>query len=147
MAYRSEEDRQRRVEYAREVREYRKSLGMCERCGKERVAVNSKRLCLDCLEVNRQKQESRWKGKSAEERRQIRDKYNASRREKQDQRRRDGLCVVCGKPVYNGHSNCMEHYLYYRRKKDEYRDQKKKGYKELGLCINCGKECVPGKKY
>lgn len=147
MAYRSEADRERRVQYAREVREYRKSLGICSRCGNDRIAVNSKTMCLACLEEHRENAAKRFSAMTPEEKQQRRERNNASRREKQAKRRSEGLCAVCGKPAYNGHSKCIDHFLYFKRKDVEAKERKKKGYAELGLCRICGGECVSGKKF
>lgn len=147
MAYRSEEDREHRVQYAREVREYRKSLGMCSRCGNDKIAVNSKTMCLACLEEHRLNAAKRFSAMTPEEKQQRKERNNASRREKQAKLRSEGLCPICGKPTYNGKSKCMEHFLYFKRKGVEANQRKKKGYAELGLCRICGGECVSGKKF
>lgn len=147
MAYRSEEDREHRVQYAREVREYRKSLGMCSRCGNDKIAVNSKALCSECLEKGRENAEKRRAAMTLEEKQLKQERYNARRREMQAKRRSEGLCAICGKPAYNGHSKCIDHFLYFKRKGEEAGVRKKKGYAEQGLCIICGKECVQGKKF
>lgn len=76
--------------------------------------------------------------------------HNAKRREKakalRKYRKEHGLCSQCGKPVYNGHAYCMEHFLYHKKYKKKKQAESNKGYRELGLCRICGKEVVPGKK-
>lgn len=144
MPYKSKEQQ---VLYAREVREYRKSLGMCVRCGNDRIAVNSKSLCSECLEKGRANAEKRRSAMTLEEKRLKQERNNARRREMQAKRRSEGLCGICGKPAYNGHSQCIDHYLYFKRKGIEANERKRKGYAEQGLCIICGKECVPRKKF
>ena len=147
MAYRSEEDRERRVLYAREVRAYRKSMGVCIRCGNDKIAVNSTTMCPACLETGREYAEKRSAAMTPEEKQQRRERDNARRRELQAQRRSQGLCAVCGKPAYDGHSKCIDHFLYFKRKDAEAKQRMKKGYAEQGLCRICGGECVPGKKF
>ena len=144
MPYKTKEERNA---YAKEVREYRKSIGVCSWCGKDSIAVSSKALCLDCLEKHREKSANKTASMTEEEKEQRRQRNNQTRRQLQAQRRREGLCTMCGKPAYNGYSKCMDHHLYFKRKSAEYRAAKKKGYAEMGLCRICGDECVPGKKF
>lgn len=147
MAYRSEEDREHRVLYAREVRAYRKSVGMCIRCGNDKIAVNSTTMCLKCLDERREYQAKRFAAMTPEEKQRRKERNNARRREKQAKHRSEGVCTICGKPAYNGKRRCMEHFLYFKRYDMEVKKRMKKGYAELGLCRICGGECVPGKKF
>ena len=147
MPYRSEEDRQYRIQYEKEIRAYRKSIGLCTRCGKERISPASTSTCEGCREHNRKYMEDKRASMTEEEIREEYETYNARRREREAKRRAEGLCTVCGKPVYDGHSKCIEHFLYHKRKSDRHARQKKKWYAEMGVCRICGKECVEGKKY
>ena len=76
---------------------------------------------------------------------------NRIRREKgkalRDYRKANGLCDVCGKPVYKNYSKCYEHYIYYKRYEEKRREKKNKGYAELGLCRICGVPTAEGKKF
>lgn len=147
MAYRNEQDREHRLQYAKEVREYRKALGICTRCGNDRIAVNSKTLCADCQEKRREYAARQFKGMTPEEKQQYNEQRRIRRKKQRDQHKAAGQCECCGKPTYNGHSKCIDHFLYHKRKEAEHRNQKKKGYAEMGLCRYCGGECVPGKAY
>ena len=71
MPYRSEKDREYKLQYGKEIRAYRKSIGLCTRCGKDRIAVNAKTLCADCLENKRKAQENFRNSMSPEEKKEI----------------------------------------------------------------------------
>lgn len=147
MPYRSEKDREYKLQYGKELRAYRKSIGLCTRCGKEKIAANSKSSCVSCLELRRKNVERKERQLTPEEKQERKERRQVLHAQRVAQRKSQGLCTDCGKPVYNGHTRCIDHYLYYRRKTSEHYAKKKKGYRELGLCIICGGECVPGKKY
>lgn len=147
MPYRSEKDREYKLQYGKELRAYRKSIGLCTRCGKEKIAVNSKSSCASCLELRRKNVERKDRQLTPKEKQERKEHRKVLHAQRVAQRKSQGLCTDCGKPVYNGHTRCIDHYLYYRRKISEHYAKKKKGYRELGLCIICGGERVPGKKY
>jgi predicted nucleic acid-binding Zn ribbon protein len=76
------------------------------------------------------------------------------------QRKKEGLCMVCGKPAYDGHTLCMEHYLEFRRKSHERYEKKMQEKRDhdaqraaelrdvyhVEKCLYCDNYTIPGKK-
>ena len=144
MPYKSKEDSQ---QYSKELRAYRKSIGLCTRCGKEKISPASTSVCAGCQEQKRMYMQNKRAAMTEDEIRRENEVYNERRRERAAELRSKGLCTICGKPVWDGHAKCMEHFLYHKRKSDQHARRKKKWYAEIGMCRICGKECVEGKKY
>lgn len=101
--------------------EYYKSRGICTYCRK-RKAVEGKSLCYECAERENEKARKKYQSMSDEEKRENRRKENEARKKQRDERKRLGLCIVCGKPAYKNYTRCYEHYLYSKR---WYREHKK----------------------
>ena len=130
----------------REVYHYYKEHGICVECHQEEAAKGKTR-CLYCLSKRAEQRRERESKLTKEE---LAEK-NCTRREKgkalRDYRKANGLCDICGKPVYKNYSKCYEHYIYYKRYEKKRREKKNKGYAELGLCRICGEPTVGGKKF
>ena len=129
-----------------ETYHYYKEHGICVDCHQEEAAKGRTR-CLTCLSL-RAEQRQKYNSKLTEEERAER---NRIKREKskalRDYRKANGLCDVCGKPVYKNYSKCYEHYIYYKQYEKKRREKKNKGYAKLGLCRICGEPTVGGKKF
>ena len=123
-----------------------KDHGICVDC-KEVEAAPGKTRCLNCLSIRAEKRREKDSKLTEEERAEI----NRIKREKsqklRDYRKANGLCDICGKPVYKNYSKCYEHYLYHKRVTRQRNEAKKKGYAEIGLCRICGKPTAEGKKF
>lgn len=130
--------------YSKETYRWKKEHGICVDCGCEE-AVGGVR-CPECAAKKAESAMQKHCNMSHEEK----EEHNKKRREKakalRKYRKEHGLCLQCGKPVYNGHAYCMEHFLYHKRYKKKKQAESNKGYRELGLCRICGKEVVSGKK-
>ena len=133
--------------YSYETYHYYKDHGICVYCKREEAA-KGKTMCLNCLSIRAEQRRKRERELTEEE---LAEKNRIKREKSQklrDYRKANGLCDICGKPAYKGHSKCYEHYIYYKRYETKRRQEKKnKGYAELGLCRICGKPTVEGKKY
>lgn len=138
---RSKRNAERREEYR-----YYKEHGICVDC-KQEDAVPGKTRCLYCSSVRAEQSQKRRDRLTKEER----EEKNRIKREKsqalRDYRKANGLCDICGKPVYKNYSKCYEHYIHFKRYEKKRREKKNKGYAELGLCRICGKPTVEGKKF
>lgn len=137
----SKKNAERREEY-----HYYKEHGICVICHREDAAPG-RTSCLNCLSVRaeqkRKRESNMTKEEHEEKKRKMREKSQALR----DYRKANGLCTLCGKPVYKNYSTCYEHYLYHKKYSRKRNEAKKKGYAELGLCRICGKPTVEGKKF
>lgn len=133
--------------YSYDSYHYYKDHGICVDCHQYEAAKGKTR-CLNCLSIMAEQRRKRESKLTAEE---IAEKNRIKREKSQklrDYRKANGLCTVCGKPVYKNYSKCYEHYIYYLRYERKRRQEKKnKGYAELGLCRICGKSAVEGKKF
>ena len=130
--------------YAKEVREWRKAHGFCTRCGKEK-AEKGKSLCLICKMDEREKRREKYANMPEEKKKEHleekREKAELIRKEK----KANGICLQCSRPVYKNHSYCYEHYI--SQKKADKRHRKKiYPYHPTGVCRICGKEPAPGHK-
>lgn len=127
--------------------EWRKRMGLCVGCGKERPFHGYVK-CAACIE---KAGEASRKCRAKEE---NRIKYNQKARERKkeliEERKEKGLCPSCGKPPKGDYIYCER----CRRKKNEAR--RAKSYRrpgehfreriERGVCMYCGGVIVPGYK-
>ena len=146
MAYRSEQDRERRRQYAKEVRDWCREHGICTRCNKER-AESGEALCLVCRMKLREDSQERYRKYAASMTEEERQARNAKKRQIAAKKRAQGICHQCNRPVYQNHAYCYEHYISQRNAHRKHDKKLLKGYAEQGLCRICGGECVPGKKF
>lgn len=126
--------------YAKEVYHWRKEHGICTRCGKEE-AEKGKTVCLECKMVQREKMLAVYHNKPEEFKAMQAEKKRLIRAEK----KANGICWQCSKPVYKDHVYCYEHYISQRKADRKYK-QKKYKYHPSGTCYICGKESENGFK-
>lgn len=69
-------------------------------------------------------------------------KRNKALRDRATQRKKDNLCVRCGKPAVPGLTQCEEHRT--GNVRAGYFAERYKDRKEAGLCIGCPNEAEPG---
>lgn len=128
--------------------------GICVRCRK-RPALPGKVLCAECSDEAREKARLRYnKSQDAKEQQRERVKKRIAELKKA------GRCLICGKPVYDDHTLCMEHYLAARRKSHERYEKKMQEKREWDArraaelrnnygaekCLYCDEVALPGKK-
>ena len=127
--------------------------GICVRCRK-RPALPGKVLCAECKDKAREKARLRYKSQAVKKQQCERVKARIA------QCKKDGRCLICGKPVYDGHTLCMEHYLASRRHSRERYDKKMQEKREwdarraaelrdvyhVEKCLYCDEYTIPGKK-
>ena len=130
--------------YSKEAYHWKKEHGICVDCGSAEATHGTR--CAVCALKQSERAMKKHHSMTAEERQERNRKRREKARTLIKYRRENGLCAWCGKPVYDGHAYCMEHYLYHKKYKKNKQDESKKGYRELGLCRICGKEPVPGNK-
>ena len=129
-------------EYAKEVREWRKSKGLCTRCGKEKAEVGYT-TCLVCRLDHREYAKEHYRNNPVSEEKRL--TRNEKQKKKCAEKRAAGICLSCNRPVYAGHSRCYEHYIRIGRMQREHQ-RKKFAYHPSGTCRICGKEPAPGHK-
>lgn len=112
-------------EYQRELRRWRKEHGICTICGKEKVFTGV--VCEGCREKMNKKAREKYHSMTPEEKEKYLANISKRRKERRVERRKQGLCVCCGKPVYADYSMCYEHLLKQKRVSKEARDRKKAG--------------------
>ena len=130
----------------REAYHYYKDHGICVDCHQEEAAKGKTR-CLYCLSKRAEQRRERESKLTEEELAEINRIKREKSQKQRDFRKANGLCDVCGKPVYKNYSKCYEHYIYYKRYEKKRREKTNKGYAELGLCRICGEPTVEGKKF
>lgn len=126
--------------YAKEVYYWRKEHGICVNCGKEKAEPNRTR-CLECKMVQREKMLAAYHNKPEEVKVLEAEKKRLKRAEKKAQ----GICRQCSRPIYKNHAYCYEHYISQRNADRKYK-QKKLKYHPSGTCYICGKESEKGFK-
>lgn len=120
--------------------QFYKARGICPACKKKKPEPG-RAICADCAEYQR-KYVANLSPERAMERRA---KKRENSKQRYNRRKAAGLCVDCGKPVYNGGVRCYEHYLRNRRLGRE-RSERKKLENPAGSCKNCDAPALPGKK-
>lgn len=131
---------------SKKVKEYRdwlKEHNICVDC-RNADAVRGTR-CTVCADKHLARRYKNIAAMTPEQKQKLKEYNKNYCKNRYKQRRANGLCVDCGKPAYQNHSRCYEHYLREKRKETERWKKKKKYWKEIGLCYHCGKTPVPGK--
>ena len=85
-----------KAEYAKERYDFYKSHHICVKCGQER-ALNGLTLCWRCRLDVAESSAIRWRNRAEEEREEILKKHSERSRRLREERKRAGVCVVCGK--------------------------------------------------
>ena len=130
----------------RETRAFYKSIGLCPRCGKNRVTGDEKN-CPECRAKSAEYQK-KWREKHLDE---YNQKQNVSHRSLYQKRKEAGLCTRCGKRphLYNNQfcGVCREkRRTYVSGKRLQSKKLTRNERLEHGLCYFCGAEPLPGFK-
>lgn len=130
----------------REERAFYVSLGLCPRCGKNKLFGDEKN-CPECS-AKAQECKERYEIEHSEK---VKENTNAYHRSVYRQRKEAGLCVRCGKrnPLYNDlRCGICKEKMDLRRQERRVRNGKLtcKERLEQGLCYFCGAKTVPGLK-
>ena len=105
----------------------RKKHHYCVRCGKQDAyTLNGRAKCFECTEkVNEYHRNKKYDEKYAVKRKAIR-----------DERKSQGLCIVCGKKAEAGRIRCSKH-LYKDRQSHKPKEIGRTLASELGICTTC----------
>lgn len=129
-----EECRQKKAIYQRETRAFRVKMGLCPRCGKNKL-FGDERTCPECLA-----QDMIYKKKSRENTGKTDMDYY---KELQKQYAENNLCRTgCGRERFGGTTYCETCLIKHRERNKKYR-MKKNGMERserpsYGLCYTCG---------
>ena len=131
---------------AREERAFYASMGLCPRCGRNKLFGDEKN-CPECS-TKAQEYNERYRAEHPE---QFRQYINAYHKSMYQQRKEAGMCVRCGKrkPVFNDlRCGICKEKMTLRRQERRVRDGRltRKERLEQGFCYFCGAETVPGMK-
>jgi hypothetical protein len=99
----------------------------CTKCGKkDAYTLNGRAKCFECQEkVNEYR-----RNKSYDK------KYAAKRKAIRDERKSQGLCIVCGEKAVKGRVRCLKH-LYKDRRAHKPKELGRELARELGICMTC----------
>lgn len=131
-------------EYSREVYYWRKAHKICVRCGHE-DALEDGALCLVCKMENREKASERYHNLLPDEKRKLLDERKEEKKRIRAEKKAQGLCYQCSRPVYKNHAYCYEHYISQKKAHTQNNNAKCKHHPS-GTCYICGKEPAPGHK-
>ena len=131
---------------AREERAFYVSIGLCPRCGRNKLFGDEKN-CPECS-AKAQEYNERYRAEHPE---QFRRYINAYHKSMYQQRKEAGMCVRCGKrkPLYNDlRCGICKEKMTLRRQERRVRDGRltRKERLEQGFCYFCGAETLPGMK-
>ena len=131
---------------AREERAFYVSIGLCPRCGRNKLFGDEKN-CPECS-AKAQEYNERYRAEHPE---QFRQYINAYHKSMYQQRKEAGMCVRCGKrkPLYNDlRCGICKEKMTLRRQERRVHDGglTRKERLEQGFCYFCGAETVPGMK-
>lgn len=91
----------KRIARSRENRKYYKEHGICPTCGKNLLYGDEKR-CLECRAYRANYYEKVEKHRTEEEKEKSRRKSAEAERKRKEQRKKNGICVKCGKRKADG---------------------------------------------
>ena len=120
--------------YWKETRAWRREHHICTHCGKRDAAYGFVQ-CPECQQ------------KLADYQEQYRERKVICDRQRREERRKNGLCPKCGKPIDGTHALCESCH-----KKKRIRDRRRQIRMRVnkihidGFCVYCGEEAVPGKR-
>lgn len=135
-------DIEKRREYARETREWRKAHKICIRCGQNSVYKNLQ-VCLVCRMDQREYEKRSRDARKARETEEDRAARNLKRRLERQAKAERNECLACSNQRYQGYCYCYKHYISQKRAQNKYnREKRRKYYTEKGLCRICGEECT-----
>lgn len=135
-------DIEKRREYARETREWRKAHKICVYCGKNPV-YKDLQVCLVCRMDQREYGKRHREKVRAQETEQDRESRNLKRHLERQAKAERNECLACSNQRYQGHSYCYKHYLSQKKAQRKYDREKRRKYNtEKGLCRICGEECT-----
>lgn len=126
--------------------DFYKSNGICPRCRVKNAFYNHV-YCEDCLEkialANIKFRDPKAKEYSM--------RYRDRNKKRYEERKKNGLCVRCGKPATNG-TLCAYHYYKRKEQRKKYSSGRERGEAfrkriKNGLCMYCGKPQVYGYKF
>lgn len=115
-----------------------KKLGhYCVKCGKkDAYTLNGRAKCFECQE----KANEYHRNKSYDK------KYAAKRKAIRDDRKSQGLCIVCGEKAVKGRVRCLKH-LCKDRQNHKPKELGRELARDLGICMTCLKHpALPGHK-
>lgn len=131
------DNRERVRQYNVETRAFCREHGICQVCRKEPVEPG-KHSCSACLQRNQEYKAAKLAKETAEER-ETRLKYMHNyHQNRYYQRKSQGICVRCGRPVHDGKTTCTECRLIDRRQKAIRRGSRITDYD--GMCSRCHKK-------
>lgn len=116
--------------------------GICPKCQGD--VAPGKKLCAVCLARKAENDKRRYDNLTGDAYIAYHKKANERSAETRRQKKEQGICRECSKPVFDGHSLCLD-CLLKKRKRDRERGRKY-DYKDPNGCYRCGAPCVPGKK-
>jgi len=130
-------------DYAKEKerREFLKSCGLCPKCGRK---IYDKKY-VTCEICRAKGSVNSWRNLPEDKK----EKYRADRKAKYKKLIGSGTCVECKKrPAAGGRVRCSICNSINKQRGNKYfKENGKKGFKELGLCTICGEPTVDGKSY
>lgn len=133
-------------EESRETYLYYKKNRVCVQCGCYSAAPNRVR-CEVCLIKNSESQKNIKKRENEQEKEERKRKHREYLKKLRDERKKNGLCIMCGKPQCNSSIvYCIDCKI-----KNQRRNEKRKNgidrsdRKNYGLCYRCGNTCIKGK--
>lgn len=134
-------------QYNKECYYYYKSIGVCVHCHKQK-AGKGKVLCGDCAYKDSERGEKYRMSVSKEQKRKTQDRNNERNRRVREERRQNGLCVICGHKLpddtYKTCWECRRKSQKYQRAKREEKGSISKDMRYSGLyCIRCCKPIKP----
>ena len=144
-----EEQKEYQRKYYADRYAYRKSHGICVRCGRKKAASGIT-MCLDCRDIVNlhamQRRDRMPEEKREKERRRVVESIMRSRRRREAQ----GLCVTCGKKMPEGSTrkscpSCLAKGRRWQNAKYA-RTRKKIRENKPGICRFCDEPVLPGKK-
>lgn len=120
--------------YTKEVRDWRRLHGICTLCGSQ-DAVHGFSQCPACQQVTAERNEK------------YKDSKRKADKRRYENRKRAGVCTVCGNPIDGPHKLCEKCHARKMKRDRSYRREKHIAPVHIdGRCVLCGDIAVHGSK-
>lgn len=131
--------REKMAKYRKETREFNKKHNICTMCRHE-IVYDGFATCEICRDKQKQYSEKFYSKETESKKEERKRKQAEYMRDKRAERKKQGVCVECGKKLCaNSKIHCLEHYIENKKSYTPVEIPREQRV-DYGLCYTCGNE-------